>query len=991
MTAPALTVPGTGLVTPPMSSQEDAGIPGPSAADGGKKRDHKAVEIACDRCREKRRKCDGLTPVCTNCAKARAKNAGKGVEVVCHYQPFVKRRGKKKIPPEGSGTSERPRKQQKTASASDVPTVGHPGTTTSPPLSDVMAGAYALSSLGIPPGEQQPFATPYADLGVLTVSGGPPAGPFAADPGAISNGRAVNRLLRPQDAAGHLRSPSARMDSGDDTSSVCSAETTFITNASALENFLFGQMPTAPTTAPATSSVTAPNFVVTSGAPSSQQHAPQMSRAPQLLDNRSSSNALELVGIPPSSQSYRSRIAYPNENITARFPSFWDLPESIYANPPTPLFSALSEVQLSMGLMTPSTVSASASMFNIASPLSVGPSGGPGHVDQMFAQQQYGLASPTAVHHQQQPHPGMPTLVMLSDDRPQPHPDLTTHLIAVYFTILNTTMPLFREDEFLKDYVPVCKHPPSLVNAMMGAACVFSQHPELYARFKSPSKASEHYMKLAELELDNIQHPMVQSAVLTILGMWDFGYQKSEFSFVWLGKAARLAQMLRLPFPNRHFFRLSIFRDPLRIESEDLLSDVRTRVFSNIFIIDTYASFVSGLPMALTEEDYKDVTIAMERQLENDLAMSGLDPNRGKSSARTKEEEPDPTTVWRETFAELPLGTVFDRPGLPRMATITNRQRPSYCPPYWGWERTPKHLRTSVHDNWYHFHLIFIIRRIIRMITQTNTAVPPNYKCAGPLAVIKKNSLSIKELHQALIDWFANLPDEIKPFNGLEDFLYPSSPTQTSHPQQAAPTAPPPSGPHAPWTRNPITVQTLILFTAAISALHDPTEPHETLYPTSTHPDAPRLPSLRIALLSLRAQAFLIRSVYSCCGHTQPPPPPHTLRWGEVMVALLSETGFTRWNQSSPPMAFAVNPALAFFIYVVGANVIATMVPGAPRVEGGAGFDSGELVDALEQIKSVLFPTLVGVARVWRAGGMYVKALGVLIESVPVSWHRAAA
>ncbi|KAJ1561974.1 hypothetical protein HK405_001265 [Cladochytrium tenue] len=53
--------------------------------------------IACDRCREKKRRCDGKKPICTNCSKARTR--GVAEDMICVYQAAHQKRGRKKRPP----------------------------------------------------------------------------------------------------------------------------------------------------------------------------------------------------------------------------------------------------------------------------------------------------------------------------------------------------------------------------------------------------------------------------------------------------------------------------------------------------------------------------------------------------------------------------------------------------------------------------------------------------------------------------------------------------------------------------------------------------------------------------------------------------------------------------------------------------------------------------------------------------------------------------
>ncbi|KAJ1543320.1 hypothetical protein HK405_009377, partial [Cladochytrium tenue] len=53
--------------------------------------------LACDRCREKKRRCDGRKPVCSNCSRAQVRSSGEdGVLVQCFYRPPFQKRARKR-------------------------------------------------------------------------------------------------------------------------------------------------------------------------------------------------------------------------------------------------------------------------------------------------------------------------------------------------------------------------------------------------------------------------------------------------------------------------------------------------------------------------------------------------------------------------------------------------------------------------------------------------------------------------------------------------------------------------------------------------------------------------------------------------------------------------------------------------------------------------------------------------------------------------------
>ncbi|KAI8850401.1 hypothetical protein BC829DRAFT_155194 [Chytridium lagenaria] len=99
---------------------------------------------------------------------------------------------------------------------------------------------------------------------------------------------------------------------------------------------------------------------------------------------------------------------------------------------------------------------------------------------------------------------------------------LEDHLVAIYFTYMNISAPMLKEDVFLKNYTPINRHPPALLNAIYALSCVYSTHPELYSKYKSPVEASVHFMRLAKSQLPQTKDRLTVIQIMAMAGMWEF-------------------------------------------------------------------------------------------------------------------------------------------------------------------------------------------------------------------------------------------------------------------------------------------------------------------------------------------------------------------------------------------------------------------------------------------------------------------------------------
>ncbi|KAJ3315792.1 hypothetical protein HDU76_002076 [Blyttiomyces sp. JEL0837] len=130
----------------------------------------------------------------------------------------------------------------------------------------------------------------------------------------------------------------------------------------------------------------------------------------------------------------------------------------------------------------------------------------------------------------------------------------------------------------------------------------------IFQNYKSPIKASQHFMKIAEDALAMTIDPIPVIQVMILLGVWDFGTSFGISAYKWVGAACREACKISLhdnydPF---ELYRFSVWRNPTG-EAAGIEEETRERTWSSVFVVDTITSMVSGLPHALSEMEYAHV------------------------------------------------------------------------------------------------------------------------------------------------------------------------------------------------------------------------------------------------------------------------------------------------------------------------------------------------------------------------------------------------
>ncbi|KAI8917684.1 fungal-specific transcription factor domain-containing protein [Powellomyces hirtus] len=456
-------------------------------------------------------------------------------------------------------------------------------------------------------------------------------------------------------------------------------------------------------------------------------------------------------------------------------------------------------------------------------------------------------------------HPGVPSHPALNSSPNQPPaqasfepPHLFTHLISLYFQCINPCMPVFDEDDFFSNLIPNNNHPPAVLYAMYMYGAPHSRHPALFQEpYRNPLAASELFHAEATRSLDTIENVVTRMQVLVMLGKWSFGMNQPARAYQYLSSAIQASERARLGYVGGHEKqRLLALWGPAPVDNPlHTLRSMRL-TWSLCFTSDTYISMTTDVSPTIEESNYVHL---LAEAVENSRALQ-LNPDAAQVP-------PQGDGSWRRILEGHPSFSVHDfRP-------------PAWAPPIGALELTCSRTKP-----WF-TQLQFILRRITRFAR----SVPFNSHrydgtSAGIVFSVLPNSggatsqdreVERMRLHNVLIDWWGTIPHEERAFTDLDAF-------------RTGKQLPP-----LPSVSQLGSFQFAMMnsfFVAAFSMLHHREGPDLDVavspleYPTSnaTSPPTPPATSREILMYALRAQIFLIRSIYAMHGFDAIPPAPST-------------------------------------------------------------------------------------------------------------------
>ncbi|KAJ3324509.1 hypothetical protein HDU76_013402 [Blyttiomyces sp. JEL0837] len=999
-----------------------------SGSQEDQQRVRKRLALACDRCREKKRKCDGKKPVCNNCAKAQSR--AKGAHVVCVYQEPSKKRGRKRgpeqpadshykqelfsklnalesllkplqssglVPQELLGLDDKimeiieQNKRQNTSGGSSserfleaLSSLGVTDPTGNDPLASVLRGSIATS---------------------VTESGAGSTTSGDDDDGDVrmTSAQAFERLVQSSERlnAAINKLPATTLGSLD-----------FINTITSTASSSSDMLPTPESGS--TSAITAVNSGILTSSPSSGIGTPsnELTLSPSSINRRTS-----------MASSSSNHLAFPNN------PS-WDFAESMFMSPSLSMVSNLSDFYVDeiflqspemLGATFPTFATppmATSNLYNSfqvpteSMPAPMGTATNPGA--NMFAPAGY--------------VPRFNVSVFPSKTR-SAHADLNTHLVAVFFTYFNPAYNLLSEDLFLADYVPVNRHPRALVYAILGFGALFSRHHLLLKQHKSSLKASQHYMKLAEEHVATTEDNVSAIQTMILLGTWEYLVNFGMQAYRWIGLASREAEKINIQLETQGClgYRFLVWRGPTA-ELAPAQVQVRLKAFANIFALDAHATIVSGLPTCISEDEYLGFFAEWEEAAGGPKDKMGNFNDRGRSSEVVSRSGYLGPREWMRTFETVPSDTIFDAPWSPYphpvkirlMSKIGAGDEESLRRK----DRTPIHLMTDGKGIIYYLQVCYFARRVRNYVTYRKY----NAKFTGLAKHLKSVTApppTVDALHESMMDWYHDLPNCMKPFKSLDDF---SDLNYNSRPK-----VPPFGSPNPLAGAEADYLDMLLLYFCVLAILHDPTsvdKDNPQLFKVSGEPGARKINSLQVTVLISRAVSFIIKCIYA--GHNHPiptmamlteadnrvaeaagyvdpskggggggggntsstpktstddiididtsapsdssssaPPPPKFPPLPEVVDSIFG-------NVPAPPALILQIPLLSFVLYVSSFSLLSAVVPGVVLEKDLKNFaslppcpDVDGPWEALEDIRDVIMPVIFHTAKLWRISEIY--------------------
>ncbi|KAI8590275.1 hypothetical protein BDZ88DRAFT_506460 [Geranomyces variabilis] len=849
----------------------------PGAAAGGLSPDHQQTPKkqrkpriqACDRCRTRKRKCNGARPVCSNCTTARARGQ---LEVACSYAEKKKR----------------PRRQRR-----DV----------------LLSRLEALEQL------LKPFQAAEAACGAAGSSVGASQ---AATSAAVAATRAeIAGIMQGLAARGSISTASTRTESAEnlydgdmDADGDADGDGSDSSGGENSDGESYGE-----------------SHTTGSYGGSSSMHAVM----------NGSGGHRRRQSTWDGSQTSSAAMTDPGTNSTTNIPLFdaiaW------------PALVAEDEMMESSEL----TYTISPSHFSPAPPPSVMSVGTTAASSPMSNATHAPSLSPRAVVPQQEP------------------PHLFTHLIALYFEVINPCMPVFDEEDFFANLIPVNNHPPAVLYAMYAYATPYSRHPALFEElYGNPLAASELFHAEATRSLDGIQNQVTRMQVLIMLGKWNFGMNQVARAYQLLSAAIQASERSRLGYFGGHEKqRLIPLWGPAPVDAPlHTLKSMRA-TWALCFTADTYISMTTDVGLAIEESSYVHL---LAEAVEGARAVAA-DPTLALADIRPPQEGDG---SWRRILEGHPSFSVQD-----------------FRPHAWSPPVDQLEVACSQTKPWF-LQLQFILRRITRfcravpfdshMYDGTSAgivlSVLPNSGGATPMTREAERS----RLHDVLLEWWASIPATERAFDDLNAF------------RSGNPVPPLPSvaqlGSYQYAMMN-------VFFVAAFSHLHHreegtidampgnsaigyatrrPTSPAAgsgitTTSSSSSSPQQPPSPppratSREILGLALRAQVFLIRSIYAANGFDSIPPAPST------NSSATNYVGFS--PQHPPPPAILIQNPMTLYACWSAAEAALVDLSRTPR---GSAEREAMTKEMFALVAGVFLPVLDSSVRIWPVGRVYAERL----------------
>ncbi|KAJ3041235.1 hypothetical protein HDV00_009773 [Rhizophlyctis rosea] len=501
-----------------------------------------------------------------------------------------------------------------------------------------------------------------------------------------------------------------------------------------------------------------------------------------------------------------------------------------------------------------------------------------------------------------------------------------------------------------------------------------TSHPDLFRHpYGTPRRAAEFFFGRGVKGVDEVADSVEHVQVLALLGVWAYGnLEGGGRSWVYLSLAIRAAEKLELGYKRRILPQEYPFNPfPLNSSEQELPWEVakRRRIWSFCFATDTYGAMVSGGNPGMEESDYLHVLVTTAFNGHDDLDVLGRKRSSSSITSLSSPHDPNPpyyTNTWRHILRNHPRHTIHD-----------------YSPH--AWTVDPENLEhLCTHSKPWVMQCAWIMRRIKKLITgrfvtEVGRPLPPT---AGAIMALFPPHPDVGSLHDMLVRWWSGIPRAERAFESFEEFRV-GIPGLVPDVAQL-------------WSFSHVVLN--LFAVSAVAMLHqgnarDGRRVFLTCLPGSGggvgggggvvgggQGQPVYATSAEILLLCVRAQNYVVRSVYAAHGFSSIPFAP--IADGVTSPSLSSSSSTTALRPirtpnnpppfsaqyPAPPACFVQSPMTCWALF---ATSVAFLTGAYGRVVGGEVQD----VEGVTFIEGVVLPTMENCGRVWPVCFAYWEAL----------------
>ncbi|KAJ3035333.1 hypothetical protein HDV00_004061 [Rhizophlyctis rosea] len=554
-------------------------------------------------------------------------------------------------------------------------------------------------------------------------------------------------------------------------------------------------------------------------------------------------------------------------------------------------------------------------------------------------------------------------------------PDIYLHLVSLFFTHFHPTLPLIHERTFFENLVPVNNHHPMLLNAIYSIGCLFSRHPQLYqAPFYSPQKASEYFATRAANCVQPTQASSMKKGLQTteslstcvaslLLACCDYGARKNGRTWTFAESGCQLAQKFDLAYDSTTDDFFSLFNGAKRQEVFGTPEE-RKRAWWGALLVDSYANVSTGLTLRINETDYASTFLLSQPSARRDAPHLSVEYARmisGNGASQIYEEQSHDT--WQPFFSSATSTSIFGAAPLHHATGV-------------------QHLLAPITDSLHLVQASFLLRRVVRFCNSRDFLVG----IAGDptLAATLPPSITIYQMHQALIGWYERLPSSFRLFSKLETAFLTLE-------EQVSPLV---TSINEPTSAQVILVNLIFLMSLALlhqrdacatsraAADQSPLQQHLQSFTLATAGSGTLFSSLDVVAGVYRAQCHILRGVYK--GNVPPAPgsvPPPELVGSPMVSCFLSPAA----------VALLEHPKYAaMLVSADGGQVFGRRGSGSGSMSSWDVGVAGDMmgVKGVEPLEGLLLPVLDNLAQVWATASSYSANLRGLVEVVKSRWRK---